>query len=103
MFSTGFPSPAAGDIRVSPEFEILSPELVLVDPDLAIHARALLPDRNDTFARLMQPPRGNEESPVPASIVAPAPEETAWPRALASSTIIAAALRWRLISSRNPF
>lgn len=41
-------------MRTSAQPEIVSPELVLVDPRLAMGARALLSDPDDTLARLEQ-------------------------------------------------
>ena len=43
---------AVGNAQV----EILSPELALVDPHLAMNARAKLPDSGDTLARLESDP-----------------------------------------------
>ena len=48
--------------------EPLSPELVLVDPDLGARARAALPDRVSTPARPLRP-----AAPVAASVEAAAP------------------------------
>jgi hypothetical protein len=50
--------------------DLLSPELVLVDPHLALGARALLSDPDDTLARLGQRPT-NGVSPPRAAIVDP--------------------------------
>ena len=47
---------AAHDVSVSAELEILSPELVLVDPRLSIGARNLLADSKDTLARIARRP-----------------------------------------------
>ena len=43
--------------------EMISPELVLVDPLLATRARALLPNPEDTFARLEQRRQVNRVQP----------------------------------------
>ncbi len=47
---------AAHDVSVRAELEILSPELVLVDPRLSIGARNLLADPEDTLARILRRP-----------------------------------------------
>ncbi len=43
---------AAHDVSVPAELQILSPELVLVDPRLSILARKLLADSGETLARM---------------------------------------------------
>jgi len=45
---------ATGRMLTSAQLEIVSPELVLVDPRLAMSARTLLSDPEDTLARLEQ-------------------------------------------------
>ena len=49
--------------------EVVSPELVLVDPRLAIDARWLLPDPEDAFARLEQQP--SQVDPTRPPVTAP--------------------------------
>ncbi len=44
--------------------EIVSPELVLVDPLLATSARSLLPNPEDTFARLDRRPMARAQPPL---------------------------------------
>jgi hypothetical protein len=52
--------------------EIVSPELVLVDPRLATDARGLLSDPEDTVARLeRQSSRDSAERPLPVESVDP--------------------------------
>jgi len=47
---------AANDAFVPTELEILSPELVLVDPRLSLHARNLLGEPGDTLVRMGRGP-----------------------------------------------
>ena len=55
--------PAAHDLHVPAELELLSPELALVDPRLSLHARTLLVDPGETLAQIVRtptPPLGRE-------------------------------------------
>lgn len=45
---------AVVDLLASPQLDVVSPELVLIDPRLAMGARALLSDPDETLARLGQ-------------------------------------------------
>jgi hypothetical protein len=55
--------------------ELLSPELALVDPELAARARASLPNRPWPASR-----RAIVAAPAPTAVPAPAPSEHAYPR-----------------------
>ncbi len=64
---------AAGDLLTPARLEIVSPELVLVDPRLATAARALLFHPGDTFARVGQMSRmSRAQASGPASNAAQA-------------------------------
>lgn len=55
--------PAAHDLHVPAELEILSPELALVDPRLSLHARTLLGEPGEAIAQIARtptPPLGRE-------------------------------------------
>jgi hypothetical protein len=66
----------SGGVTTPARLDIVSPELVLVDPLLGAHARAFLSDSADTLSRIAQsPPDGGE--PLPASIR----DGGAWPHA----------------------
>jgi hypothetical protein len=54
---------AAAELGASAQLESVSPELVLVDPRLAVGARALLSDPEDTLARLGQGFPGSQAEP----------------------------------------
>ncbi len=45
---------AAHDVSVRAELDLLSPELVLIDPRLSIGARNVLADPEDTLARILR-------------------------------------------------
>ena len=55
--------PAAHDLHVPAELELLSPELALVDPRLSLHARTLLGEPGEAIAQIVRtatPPLGRE-------------------------------------------
>jgi hypothetical protein len=63
---------ATGNVLSPAEPEIVSPELVLVDPRLATDARGLLSDPDDTVARLeQQSSLDSAEPPLPVGTVDP--------------------------------
>jgi hypothetical protein len=63
---------APGNMLSPAQPEIVSPELVLVDPRLATDARGLLSDPDDTVARLeQQSSLDSAEPPLPAESVDP--------------------------------
>ena len=62
--------PATGQMLRTDQLEIVSPELVLVDPRLAADTRGLLSDPDDTVARLeQQSSLDSAEQPLPVGSV----------------------------------
>lgn len=87
--------PATGQILGTAQLEIVSPELVLVDPRLAADTRGLLADPDDTVARLEQPSSLDPAEP-------PLPVGSLGPGSSADEEVVAALRRITELSEVEP-
>jgi hypothetical protein len=86
---------ATGNMLSPDQPEIMSPELVLVDPRLATHALGLLSDSDETVARLEQQSSLNSAEP-------PLPVESVDPGSSADEEVAGALQRITALSELEP-